>query len=153
MRRTQGTALTEFVIIMAFFTPVLIGMPLIAKYADIKSKTIEASRYAAWERTVWSDRSAKRNDGPKEVFKSKNDLRKEIDQRFFGNPVQGLHDTTPTINYMWRTRKGEFMLKGDREDCLAAGMDDYIAKPIRAQDLFQKISSIVEGAGQEEGRQ
>lgn len=112
----RGAALTEFVIVMLFFTPVLIGMPLIAKYGDIKSKTIEASRYAAWERTVWSDRSARRNDGQREIFKSNDEIREEIDRRFFGNPVQGIHDESASINYMWRTREGEFMLTADTSD-------------------------------------
>lgn len=35
-------------------------------------------------------------------------------------------------------------LKGDREKCLAAGMDDYIAKPIRARELY----SVLEKYGQ-----
>ncbi len=116
MNAQRGTALTEFVIIMLFFTPVMIAMPLIAKYGDIKSKTIEASRYAAWERTVWSDPSARRNDGDREVIKTRTDLRREIDQRFFGNPIQGLHDATPSINFFWRNRHGEFMLRGDTSD-------------------------------------
>ena len=33
-------------------------------------------------------------------------------------------------------------LKGDRERCLAAGMDGYISKPIRADDVLQTIRTI-----------
>ncbi len=31
------------------------------------------------------------------------------------------------------------VMQGDRERCLAAGMDGYIAKPIRPQDLSEAI--------------
>ncbi len=34
-------------------------------------------------------------------------------------------------------------MQGDRERCLAAGMDEYIAKPIRAQQLFDKIATLL----------
>jgi PAS domain S-box-containing protein len=34
-------------------------------------------------------------------------------------------------------------LKGDRERCLAAGMDGYVAKPIQAQELWRVIQEIV----------
>jgi len=33
-------------------------------------------------------------------------------------------------------------LKGDRERCLEAGMDGYIAKPIRAEELFDAIDRL-----------
>jgi CheY-like chemotaxis protein len=34
-------------------------------------------------------------------------------------------------------------MKGDREMCLAAGMDDYVSKPIRAQQLFDTLERVL----------
>jgi signal transduction histidine kinase/CheY-like chemotaxis protein len=38
-------------------------------------------------------------------------------------------------------------MKGDRERCLDAGMDGYVSKPIRAQELLETMGSIVSGEG------
>jgi CheY-like chemotaxis protein/HPt (histidine-containing phosphotransfer) domain-containing protein len=37
-------------------------------------------------------------------------------------------------------------MKGDREECLAAGMDGYISKPIRAAELYEAIAQLCDGA-------
>jgi CheY-like chemotaxis protein len=37
-------------------------------------------------------------------------------------------------------------MKGDRERCLAAGMDDYVAKPLHAKDLFAVIDRFTADA-------
>jgi PAS domain S-box-containing protein len=34
-------------------------------------------------------------------------------------------------------------MRGDRERCLEAGMDDYVSKPIRAQQLFETLESVI----------
>ena len=34
-------------------------------------------------------------------------------------------------------------MKGDRERCLAAGMDAYVTKPLQAQQLFEVIEGLV----------
>jgi signal transduction histidine kinase/DNA-binding NarL/FixJ family response regulator len=36
-------------------------------------------------------------------------------------------------------------MAGDRERCLAAGMDGYVAKPIRISDLFATLAAVVGG--------
>ncbi|WP_370298814.1 PAS domain-containing protein, partial [Pontibacterium sp.] len=42
-------------------------------------------------------------------------------------------------------------MKGDREQCLDAGMDDYIPKPIRSQQFYDTIEQVVKAAASEEG--
>jgi CheY-like chemotaxis protein len=35
-------------------------------------------------------------------------------------------------------------MKGDRERCLEAGMDDYVSKPIRVKQLFETLESVLQ---------
>jgi two-component system, sensor histidine kinase and response regulator len=34
-------------------------------------------------------------------------------------------------------------MRGDRERCLAAGMDGYVSKPINAEELFRVVEKVI----------
>jgi hypothetical protein len=50
----RGQAMTEFTIAAAFvLVPLFLMLPLLGKFMDMKASSIQAARYAAWERTAW----------------------------------------------------------------------------------------------------
>ena len=62
-------------------------------------------------------------------------------------PIMDGHEATRQIRHLERTTGAHVpiiamtahAMKGDREKCLEAGMDDYIAKPLHKQELLQAI--------------
>jgi hypothetical protein len=52
LRRQHGQAMVEMVVISLVLVALMLGIWYIGKFHDIQSSTIQAARYAAWERTA-----------------------------------------------------------------------------------------------------
>lgn len=63
MPRQRGQAMTEFVVSVSFvFMVLFVVVPTFGKIMDMQFQTQQASRYVAWERTVWFDQVDMSND-------------------------------------------------------------------------------------------
>lgn len=100
-RRTmQGQALAEFVIgAVLFLIPLFLIIPLLGKYADMKSSAIQAARYNAWERTVWYGQSASSTGDWQGNDKSEATIKSEMAGKFL-------------TSELWYDRAGTAMLSG-----------------------------------------
>jgi hypothetical protein len=98
--------MTEVLVSLIVFAPMFLFVPVIGEYLDIKHRTIEASRYAAWERSVWSAQSGSWNNN----IKTDKKIEIEVDRRFFGHPSQlldteqgALSHNNMVTNPLWST--------------------------------------------------
>lgn len=93
--RVRGQAMTEFVVCVGFiFLGLFVIVPLFGKIFDIKYQGLQASRYVAWERTVWLE-DYNSSDENQEDFvisgdefesiavRSNDDLYNSVNNRFF----------------------------------------------------------------------
>jgi len=101
--------MSEFVAAMALFLPLLVGLIYIGKYSDIKHQTIQASRYAAFERAL----------DPSKAHEPDAVLQEETRARFFmdesrnqGALVSTTNNqpTAATLNPLWGQLNGAPML-------------------------------------------
>jgi len=118
-KKQTGSSAVEIFISMLVFVPFFIAIPLLGKYSDIRHKTLEASRYSVWERTVHAQSNNAWRDGDgefSEAFKTPEQIYLEADRRFFGNQKVGMHQASSqsdqTVSHFWKNRKGESLLKG-----------------------------------------
>lgn len=100
--RQAGQALVEFTIVAtALLVPLFFMISYVAKYHDMQAATIQAARYAAWERTVyfgesdWAIGTAQKIDDT---------IRAEIKNRFFSGPGNGFESAAD--NHLWTDHAG-----------------------------------------------
>lgn len=107
--RQRGNAIAEVIVAMLALSPLLVGIPLLGKQLDIKHKTYDATRYAVWERTVWSDQGSSNR-------KSADDITLEARDRAFGHPRSGVVNVSElrsdgiTENPLWVDREQQRLL-------------------------------------------
>lgn len=78
--KNSGQALVEFTIVAAgAVTFLILFLPIMSKVSEARFKTLQAARYAAWERTIYYDKTAWA-DAPG-ISKSELQLRDEANQR------------------------------------------------------------------------
>lgn len=109
--KMRGQALSETLVGMLVLVPILILIPYVGRYLDVKHKAQDASRYAIWERTVFSDPSAGWDAG--ENSKSDAALAEEIDRRILGDPRALLGDTDQSANPLWRDHQDADLVQLD----------------------------------------
>jgi Flp pilus assembly protein TadG len=88
LKKQAGAALVEAFFISGVLTIFLIGIPMLGKSIDLKQTTIQASRYAAWEKTVYVD--------PTQVD--------QVDTRFFKDASAPISSSAPADlggNFLW----------------------------------------------------
>lgn len=73
----RGQAMTEFVVALLALLPIVLGVIYLGKYEDMKYSTVQASRYAAFERVF----------DPSAAHKSSTVLAEETRERFFVDPT------------------------------------------------------------------
>ena len=124
----SGQSMTEFLACASFaLVPLFLSISLLAKYIDIKQTNIQASRYQAWEYTVWYANDSQPMTGFEAVdqpIKSTAFTQLETQRRFFTDPgnenntqaiaaVDGtLGWTTGTSNPLWTDHTGGRLYSG-----------------------------------------
>lgn len=103
--------MVETLILMGVFAPLLFGIALVGKYLDIKGASLEAARYAVWERTVWADPDVRSGEGAAR----KTDFRvgQEVHAFVLGHPGTMIEpDSVGADNPLWVNRRHERILAG-----------------------------------------
>ncbi|PCJ30708.1 MAG: hypothetical protein COA90_08390 [Gammaproteobacteria bacterium] len=98
LAKQSGQAMTEFVVTVSYvFLGLLVIVPTFGKIMDLQFQTQQASRYVAWERTVWFDQgdtpgASKQSSAYWESVATRDDddLMSSMENRFFYGTGTGI---------------------------------------------------------------
>ena len=121
----QGQATVEMLVSMLALVPLLVLIPEIGKLLDIKAKGIEANRYAAFERTVFSDPFKAWGSGENRLLEEQ--IVRDTDKRFLTDPrtpiLSAGSDLIVDVNPLWKNYRGDQLLPPQRTGRLALGVN------------------------------
>ena len=105
-QRQTGQALTETLVAFVVLVPILMLIPYLGKYLDVKHKAGDGARYAIWERTLFSDGDASWDSG--ENTKSDERIAAEVRARFTGDPRSPIVGGGGAVgrNLLWEDHRG-----------------------------------------------
>ncbi len=138
-----GQAMIEFVIAaMTVLGVLFLGMAMLGKFSDVRNKALMASRYAGWERTVWTVDPGWRASHGSFASKGDEEIRSEFVQRVLGHDQAALASSDRSARRlpggmapMWKDHAGLDMLRNYADVTLGSGVDETPAatlKPITA---------------------
>lgn len=148
--RCAGQALVETLIAALFvLVPIFLLYPLLGKYIDLKAQTLQAARYAAFERTAFS--ASGQRDGASVTQASNTTIGGYTALRFFGAPTAALNSEAPqatdyTVNPLWVDQAGHALLPrySDIQTTLTNAKSPDVADSA-LQTLLQPTHALSEG--------
>ena len=142
----RGQALVEFLIAASLLlVPLFFMISYVAKYHDMQAATIQAARYAAWERTVyfgsgdWASDTATKSDAT---------IQDEIRSRFLSARGTGFANPTTENNSIWSDHAGEPILGTWSQASPSAqtpGTGDYVL--VKVKDIIATIGKVLGADG------
>ena len=123
-RKDAGQAMVEFLIAATtVLIPLFLIVPILGKFMDMKSASIQAARYAAWERTVWFN-----NSDWAAAPKTDAQIQNEVQWRFFSDTAtvkfqegdMGANGWGNGVKPLWKDRAGNPMLYNYNSDVTQA---------------------------------
>ena len=83
IRRQSGQSLVELAVLAVVLVPLFLLVPMVGKYIDVKQTSLQAARYAAWERTVWYPQTPPYTYAEGAAVKGDAQLQEEVRHRLF----------------------------------------------------------------------